>query len=592
MRVVLEAWAQAVWRAFSARREIGNIPTTVLSQNAPGSGFGPNVAVMEPVAAAATRSARAASRWSTFRHWSSTSLAVPEPSSLPRVGITPRLIGFLALLWSAAAAAFIPSVGHSFPWPVALLAGGLLAVLSAWSVPVARTQGRWSASVYFELAFAFTVGPLAIVGMAAGYALGDHLRRRPGLIRSAFNVANHTLFNLAALATFDAVAGGHADMPQALAAGVAGGLVQLVVGVGLLGLVLWSANQGPPPRELVGAIRQLLPWNVAFGFAAGGVSVLYRVGGVLGLLVLLVPVVMLQMSLVATARRMHAEAEKDAAHAREREALLQTAADASALAAAASQRAAEASERERRQVAADLHDGVIQDVSGVMMSLAAAADRVGDHDPVLKSFLQRADEIGHRVTRDLRSMMIELAPPELEVHGVRGALQQLLGRLQREDIKSHLDCEDLDLDPPRLRLVHRVVQEAMRNAIKHAGCSNLWVTVGFRGEILVASVRDDGRGFSPEERAQRLQEDHNGLGLLEQTVRDGAGLLRVTSEVGAGTVVELFAPAPASPPPVPELFPARPTEPLAQDEPLPVPSSRRRRSHRDAGRGAAEPQHV
>ena len=469
-------------------------------------------------------------------------MAVPEPTALPPVAATPRLCAFVVVLSSGALAAFLLMPRGSLQWPSAVLGGVLLTLLSAWSVPAAaRTQGRWSASVYVELTFAYAVGPLAIVAMAFGFALGDHLRRRPGFIRGAFNVANHSLFNFAALATFMNLAGPHPAMARALAAGVAGGIVQSLVGTGLLGLVLGAASQRPRARELLDAVLQLLPWNLAFGFAAGGVSVLYGIGGVLGLLVLLVPVVMLQMSLVATARRMHAEAEKDAAHAREREALLRR--EAQAL-----RRAGDASEIERKRIAADLHDSVIQDVSGLLFRSSALLGRLSDGDAVVWSrsgvegFLNYTHDLAAEAVRELRTLMVELAPPLLDQEGLSSALRQLLTRLDREQISWVLECEEKNLEPRHQRLVYRVVQEALRNVVQHSQCHSVWVTVSTDPDRLIATIRDDGRGFSAAERSESRKKGHAGLGLLVETARDGGGELSITTARGKGTTLQLVIP--------------------------------------------------
>ncbi len=479
---------------------------------------------------------------SSFRRWFTSIAPAPEPDREPRVTLTPRLAFVLVVLWAAAVGALIPALARPPDWPGALLAGVLVTALSVWSVPAAaRGQGRWSAGVFFELAFSFTVGPLAIVVMTVGHAAGDHLRRRPGAVRTAFNSANHALFNLAAWATFMVVGGQHPPMARALGAGVAGGLVALCVGTGLLGMVLGIATNDFRLRALLRAMRQLLPWNIAFGFAAGGVSSLYEVGGLLGLLVLLVPVGMVQMSLVATARRMHAEAEKDAAHARERERLLRR--EAQAL-----RRAGEASEVERKRIAADLHDSVIQDMSGLLFRSSAMLGRLSDGDASVWSqegvegYLTYTHDLAAEAVRELRTLMVELAPPLLDQEGLASALRQLLSRLDREHISWSLECSEEHLDQRHQRLVYRVVQEALRNVIQHAQCHTVWVTVRIDGDRLLASIRDDGRGFSAAERAERRKKGHAGLGLLVQTARDGGGELSITSHPGRGTRVELSVP--------------------------------------------------
>ncbi len=509
------------------------------------------------------RPSAGASWWRRLREISS----IPERQPGGSVALTWRLGGFLGALWVVVAVSLVPALARPPDWIGTVLAGVLVTGLSVWSVPVtARGQGRWSAGVFFELAFAFTVGPSAIVAMALGHSIGDHLRRRPGPVRTAFNTANHLLFNLAAWATFMEVGGPRPSMSRALGAGIVGGLVALGVGTGLLGVVLGVATQTFHPRQLLGVLRQLLPWNIAFGFAAGGVSTLYQIDGALGLLVLLVPVGVVQMSLVATARRMHAEAEKDAAHAREREALLRR--EAQAL-----RRAGDASEVERKRIAADLHDSVIQDVSGLYIRSSALLGRLSDGDADVWSrervegFLNYTRELAGEAVQELRTLMIELAPPLLDEEGLPSALRQLLTRLDREQVSWVLECTEEPLDQRHQRLVYRVVQEALRNVVKHAQCHSVWVTVRPQGGRLVASVRDDGRGFSAAERADRRKKGHAGLGLLGQTVRDGGGELTITSVRGKGTTLKLSIQMLPSPPPD-EADGSDPASPAASNDAL------------------------
>jgi hypothetical protein len=88
--------------------------------------------------------------WAIARRWLVGIAAVPERFP-ERPALTPRLAAFLAGLWILALAALIPAVlrPHPIDWAGALLAGALVALMSAWSVPAAaRVQGRWSAFGY------------------------------------------------------------------------------------------------------------------------------------------------------------------------------------------------------------------------------------------------------------------------------------------------------------------------------------------------------------------------------------------------------------------------------------------------------------
>jgi signal transduction histidine kinase len=208
---------------------------------------------------------------------------------------------------------------------------------------------------------------------------------------------------------------------------------------------------------------------------------------------------------------------------------------------------------ERKRIAADLHDSVIQDVTGLLLRSSAMLGRLSDGDAEVwsrervEAFLNYTRDLAGQAVQELRTLMIELAPPLLDEEGLASALRQLLTRLDREQISWVLECPEEPLDQRHQRLVYRVVQEALRNVVKHSQCHSVWVTVRPQGGRLVASIRDDGRGFSAAERADRRKKGHAGLGLLGQTVRDGGGELTITSVRGKGTTLRLVIPMLPSP---------------------------------------------
>lgn len=185
-----------------------------------------------------------------------------------------------------------------------------------------------------------------------------------------------------------------------------------------------------------------------------------------------------------------------------------------------SERAAlEASDAERRRIAADLHDGVVQDVAGVAFGLA-------HRDEEAAGVLRQA-------VRDLRTLLVEIHPPSLASTGLEPALHDLLSPLAVAGVATSLRVDDPP--SPHDELIYRVAREALRNAAAHAEATHVDVSVaGGRLE-----VRDDGRGFDATERRRRGEEGHVGLSLLERVVRDAGGTLDVVSAPGAGTTVTL-----------------------------------------------------
>ena len=204
-------------------------------------------------------------------------------------------------------------------------------------------------------------------------------------------------------------------------------------------------------------------------------------------------------------------------------------------------KAIEAFNLERRRIAGDLHDGVVQDLAGLSFSLAAAADGLDSASTVgTREALQRATIATRESVRRLRSLLVEIYPLNVCSTGLEPALTDLLAPLGARGIAAHLEvAPDLEVRDDAERLIFRTAQEAVRNAVAHAEARSLWVQVVADGRRAIVSVRDDGRGFDATEVECRRATGHLGLALLADRARDLDGRLEVESAVGAGTCVRL-----------------------------------------------------
>jgi signal transduction histidine kinase len=209
------------------------------------------------------------------------------------------------------------------------------------------------------------------------------------------------------------------------------------------------------------------------------------------------------------------------------------------------QRAIDASDAERRRIARDLHDGVVQSLAGVSYSLTAAAERV-DSAPggtELGSALRQSAADTRRSMRELRSLIVEIAPPNLHEEGLDNALGELVAPLAAEGVATTLDVEDDAAPSPDMQtLLYRVAQEAVRNVAAHAHATRLTVSLARDNGRARLVVADDGRGFSPDQLEQRRDEGHVGLTLLTGLVADAGGRLVVASTPGQGTRLEAEVP--------------------------------------------------
>jgi signal transduction histidine kinase len=204
-----------------------------------------------------------------------------------------------------------------------------------------------------------------------------------------------------------------------------------------------------------------------------------------------------------------------------------------------------ASARERRRVAAYLHDGPVQDIAGLAFSLAPLADGAeargaSGEAGVLRAAIERL----RRTVRDLRTMLVELHPPHLAAAGLEAAIADLVSPLQASGTVVSVAIDGAErLDREQEALVYRVAQEAVRNVIAYADAATLRVELTVDDDVARLIIADDGRGFDAGTRERRLAEGHLGLSLVEELARQSGGDLEISSSEGAGTRVELEVPS-------------------------------------------------
>ena len=199
-------------------------------------------------------------------------------------------------------------------------------------------------------------------------------------------------------------------------------------------------------------------------------------------------------------------------------------------------RAIDSSEAERRRIARDLHDGVVQELAGTAFALSGVA-RDDTFPPAVRGELQGASDALRRSLRQLRSLLVEIHPPGLDAAGLPAALEDLTASAASAGMEATVSVEGIDgASEHVVTLVWRVAQEAIRNAVRHARASQLRVDVRGGEHLVRLTVADDGTGFDPTVRAR---ESSYGLRGLQSLVEDGGGRVNVESAPGAGTTVTM-----------------------------------------------------
>ena len=203
--------------------------------------------------------------------------------------------------------------------------------------------------------------------------------------------------------------------------------------------------------------------------------------------------------------------------------------------------AVQASEVERRRIARDLHDGVVQQLAGTSFALSATARESASRPDDARQLEVLAGGVRQSL-RALRSLLVEIYPPELKTEGLAAALDDLVAPVAANGVQVDVHVADTSgLPDETVALMWRVAQEAVRNAYRHARCRRLAVIVDREPGRVKLEVVDDGSGFDP---SAPPAPGHLGLRSLFDLVHDAGGDLAVTSSPGQGTRVKLEAATP------------------------------------------------
>jgi signal transduction histidine kinase len=212
-------------------------------------------------------------------------------------------------------------------------------------------------------------------------------------------------------------------------------------------------------------------------------------------------------------------------------------------------RTVQAREEERIRLAAELHDGPIQRLTGVAYTAdlsrrrLARADLTGGQE--LLGSLE--DDIRGEVAA-LRHVMAELRPPALDEWGLSAALTDYAAAFQQQ---AGIACTVQANLPGRLAraqetVLYRVAQEALTNVAKHARASRAWVSLQVAQGRVTLQVGDDGAGFATTHPADPLGDhlglNHFGLASMRQQIEMAGGNWQVRSRPGQGTIITATLP--------------------------------------------------
>lgn len=208
------------------------------------------------------------------------------------------------------------------------------------------------------------------------------------------------------------------------------------------------------------------------------------------------------------------------------------------------QRAVDASDVERRRIAATLHDGPVQELVATTFAAENAATRAteaGD-DGLADEIRDVASSVRGNV-RALRSLLVDIYPPSLADAGIAQALSDLAEGLRGRGVTASVDIEPglAELPDDDQRLIFRIAQECLRNVAAHASPGSVSVRLFATADSVVLVISDDGPGFDPTD-LHDPPEGHFGTRIIGDLAVEAGATLEVATAPGAGTAWRLSVP--------------------------------------------------
>ena len=198
---------------------------------------------------------------------------------------------------------------------------------------------------------------------------------------------------------------------------------------------------------------------------------------------------------------------------------------------------------ERDRIGMDLHDGIIQSIYGVGLSLENALHTVDEDKDLAKARIKQSIEGLNQSIRDIRTYILDLRPRQLGNDGLMNGLKRLATEYRANTFAEvtlkgpQKGLDDL-LQARSLALFH-ICQESLANAAKHAGAKRVDINVWTTNDRVIMEVRDNGKGFDIDKMSMTIG---HGLSNVQTRARSVGGEVDITSMIGEGTTILAWVP--------------------------------------------------
>jgi signal transduction histidine kinase len=191
---------------------------------------------------------------------------------------------------------------------------------------------------------------------------------------------------------------------------------------------------------------------------------------------------------------------------------------------------------ERERIGRDLHDGIIQSIYAVGLSLEDVPDLMADEPDVARARIERAIDSLDQSIRDIRNFIFGLRPELLEQAGLVGGLAALADEFRVNsmvdvDVEAY-GVEEGDLSPDQTGQLLSIAREALSNIARHSKATQGTVRVEAHQGMVKLTVSDNGVGFEPD---RQRGPSHQGLINMRARAVAIGGRLVLESAPGGGT---------------------------------------------------------
>jgi signal transduction histidine kinase len=196
---------------------------------------------------------------------------------------------------------------------------------------------------------------------------------------------------------------------------------------------------------------------------------------------------------------------------------------------------------ERLRIGRDLHDGIIQGIYAVALSLEDVPELMADDPDEASARIDRAIDHLNTTIGEIRQFIVALGSETVEVAVAArlSAIADEIALLSTSSLKVDLDLDsaaiarvDAELSLEAAGQLVQIVREAVSNTLRHSAAKQIRISLALDGDVVVATVEDDGRGFEP---GAPRGAGHLGLINLHDRAMAAGGSLEIRSAVGAGT---------------------------------------------------------